>query len=944
MTLIAAAPGFGKTTLLSEWVAELQTGNKHALLVAWLSLDEEDSNPTRFLIYMIAALRAAVPKTGEELLAMLQSSQSAQLPPLDAMLTSLLNEITAVPGSMILVLDDYHLIDAKPIDDAITFLLEHMPPQMHLVIATREDPQLPLHRLRARGQLTELRAAELQFTASEAADFLNRGMGLDLTPQEIETLEKRTEGWIAGLQLAALSMQGRKDVPAFIQAFAGDHRYIADYLIEEVLRNQPESVRTFLLRTSILDRLCGSLCDAVIGRQEVDGGGGSQAQLEALERGNFFVIPLDDNRQWYRYHHLFAEVLRAHLTSEAANQPDLVTTLHRRASEWYEHNSWTADGMPQAIRHALAAGDFERAANLAERTIPAVRRSRQEPLLLGWLKALPDELFHVRPVLSVWYAHALLSGGELAGVEDRLRSAERWLGALHAVDTADTRDARADAQARVEASAQASAQGEAGPRVPSAERAGMVVADEEEFRRLPGAIAIARAGLAMALGDVAATVRYARRVLEVVPEDDHISRGGAEAFLGLAAWLSGDLDAAYSSYANGIAHMQMAGHTSDAVGGATTLADIRIAQGRLNEAMRAYERGLQLAEQFPREHGEPPLRGTADMYVGMSELLCERNDLDGAAQHLLKSKELGEHTGFARNRYRWCVAMARIREAQGDLDGAVDLLNEAERVYVSDFFPNVRPIPALRARVLVGQGKLGEAMGWAREQDLSAEDDLSYLREFEYITLARLLLAKYKGDPADHVLGEILGLLARLLPAAEEGGRTGSVIEILVLLSLAHQAHGDTGAALAPLERALTLAEPEGYVRVFVSEGAAMAVLLEEASKHRIAPRYVERLLAAGSWASSNSGLAQSRDSEVGERSQDWEGRERLNQALIEPLSERELDVLRLLKTDLSGPEIARELMVSLNTTYTHTKNIYTKLGVNNRRAAVRRAEELRLL
>src|SRR6266576_6907969 len=360
---------------------------------------------------MVTALQPIAATLGEGVLGVLQSSQP---PPPEAILTALLNEITTLPDQFVLVLDDYHVIDAKPVDMALTYLVEHLPPQMHLVIATREDPQLPLARLRARGQLIELRAADLRFTASEAAAFLNQVMGLSLSAADIARLSDRTEGWIAGLQLAALSLQGHQDVPGFIRAFAGDHRYIVDYLVAEVLQRQPAPVRSFLLQTSILDRLSGPLCDAVTGQEE------GNARLEALERGNFFVVPLDDKRHWYRYHHLFAEVLSAHLMAE---RPDQVSTLHRRASEWYEQNGSAAD----AIRHALAAEDFERAAGLVERAVPEMRRSRQETTVLGWLKALPDELLRCRPVLGVAYAHVLLASGEREGVEARLRGAERWL-------------------------------------------------------------------------------------------------------------------------------------------------------------------------------------------------------------------------------------------------------------------------------------------------------------------------------------------------------------------------------------------------------------------------------------------------------------------------------------------------------------------------------------
>lgn len=867
LTLISASAGFGKTTLVSEWGAGCERP------VAWLSLDEGDNDPARFLTYLVAAVQTIAEGIGEGVFGALNSPQP---PSTESILTILLNEISTIPYKFVLVLDDYHVIDAKRIDDVLIFLLENLPPQMHLVIATRENPQFPLARLRVRDQLTELRAMDLRFTPGEAATFLNQVMGLGLSADEIIALETRTEGWIAGLQLAALSMQGRQDIPAFIRAFAGDNRYIVDYLVEEVLQRQQGHVRSFLLQTSILDRLHGPLCDAVTGQED------GNARLDALERGNFFVVPLDDRRHWYRYHHLFAEVLSAHLRED---QPDQVAALHRRASVWYEQHGSAVD----AIRHALAAEDFARAASLIELALPAMRRNRQEAAVLSWLKALPDELVRCRPVLSAGYAWALLACGEFEAAPVRLRDAERWLGT-----TEDMRER------------------------PETQLAEMVVMDEEEFRRLPGSISLFRAAHAQALGDVSATMKYARRVLDLVPEDDHLLRGSAAALLGLASWTNGDLEAAHRSFTDGMAIVQSAGGISDAIGGAIAPADIRITQGRLRQAMRTYERGLQLAT----EQGEPALRGTADMYVGMSELYREQDDLHAATQHLLRSKEQGEHTGFPQHRYRWRVAMARIREAHGDLDGSLDLLHEAEQLYVSDFFPNVRPVAALKTRVWVVQGKLSEALDWAREHGVSARDDLCYLREFEHITLARVLLARYKSDREERSMLEAMGLLERLLQAAEEGERTGSAIEILVVQALAHHLQDDIPAAIVPLERALTLAEPEGYVRIFADEGRPMADLLEAAAKQGIAVNYVRRLLTA-----------------VGKP----EGRTPAKQVVSEPLSERERDVLRLLGTDLSGPDIARELMVSLNTLRTHTKNIYDKLEVNNRRAAVRRAEELDL-
>jgi LuxR family transcriptional regulator, maltose regulon positive regulatory protein len=877
LTLISAPAGFGKSTLLSEWLA----GSERQ--AAWLSLEEGDNDPARFLAYLVAALQTISADIGEGVFGMLGSPQP---PPTESILTALLNEVTTVEDDFVLVLDDYHVIEARPIDDALTFLLDHLPPRMHLIIATREDPHLPLARLRARGQLSEVRAAELRFTPSEAAEFLSREMDFDLSAEDIAALETRAEGWIAGLQLAALSMRGREDVPGFIRAFAGDNRYIVDYLVEEVLLRQPERIRSFLLQTSILDRLSGPLCDAVTEQEE------GNVLLETLERGNYFVIPLDDKRHWFRYHHLFADVLFAHLMQE---QPARIPTLHRRASEWYEHNGSADD----AIRHALAAEDFERAADLVELAIPAMRRSRQEATLLGWLKALPEELIQCGPVLSVAYAGTLQQGGKLEGVEDRLRDAERWL------------DTTVDRRER-----------------PEAQSVGMVVMDHEEFRRLPASIAVQRAGLALVLGDVPDAVTYARRALDLVADDDHFRRGAAAALLGLASWTSGDLEAAHRSYADGMAHLRKAGYISDAVGGSIALADVRIAQGRLREAMRTYEHALQLAT----DQGDPVMRGTADMYVGMSELHREHDDLHTATQHLLRNKEQGEHTWFPQNRYRWRVAMARLRATRGDLDGALDLLHEAERLYVSDFFPNVRPIAALKARVWVAQGRLGEALDLAREQDLSAHDDLSYLREFEHITLARVLLARYKCDLEESSIHEAMGLLERLLKAAEEGGRMGSVIEILILQALAHEAQGDNPTALVPLERALTLAEPEGYVRIFVDEGRPMANLLSEATARGIMPGYTARLLAAF---------------EAEEHKSEDESHlppALSAQSLVEPLSQRELEVLRLIAQGLSNREISERLFLAIITVKGHNRNIFRKLQVRRRTEAVARARELGLL
>ena len=850
LALVSAPAGFGKSTLVTEWVAGAASDD---CTTAWLSLDQRDNDAGLYWRYVIAALQTAAPDVGEGALALLQSAQ-----PVETVLSELLNDLSSVAHDVVLVLDDYHVIESQDLQDAMGFLLDHLPPHVHLVITSRADPALPLPRLRARGDLVEVRAADLRFTPHEAATYLNDVMGLGLTEQDVATLDGRTEGWIAALQLAALSMQGRDDIAGFISEFAGDDRYIVDYLLGEVLQAQPAGIRDFLLETSILSRLNGSLCDAVTGGHD------GQATLEALERSNLFLVPLDDRRHWFRYHHLFADVLRARLLDE---KRDRVQELHRRASDWHERH----DERPEAIRHAMAGEDYARAADLVELSLPWMRQSRQEALLRSWMEALPAEVFETRPVLSVGFVGALMSRGEVEGVEELLRGAERWLAEPPTSST-------------------------------------MVVVDTEAFRSLPCSIAMYRAAQARLHDDLPGTVLHARRALELAGEGDLLERGGAASLLGLASWAGGDLHAAHHWYAQGMATLETAGFHADVVGGAITLADLLIAQGRLGDAMSTYEQGLRRATA-----GAPPvLRGAADMHVGIAELLRERNDLDGAFQHLVMAQELGEHLAFPKNPYRRRVVMARLLQAQGDLPGALDLLDEAERVYDTDFSPAVQPIPAVRARMHLVMGRVGDAVRWAGERGLSGDDDLSYVREYEHLTLVRLMLAQGR-DPTS--------LLDRLLAEARRGERAGSVIEVLALQALAHRAAGNGRAALAVLEDALAAAEPEGYTRLFLDEGPPMVALLRDAEGRGVARDHVRRLLGS-------------------ERPVPGDRR---SQGLVDPLSERELEVLRLLRTELSGPEIAGELMVSLNTMRTHTKSIYAKLGVNSRRAATRRATELGL-
>jgi LuxR family maltose regulon positive regulatory protein len=876
LTLVSAPAGFGKTTLVSDWLRQLDVP------AAWVSLDESDNNPVRFLTYFVAALRTIEADIGKGVSNPLQSPQP---PPIEAVLTSLLNEIAVIPNRLVLVLDDYHLIEAQPIHDALTFLLEHLPPQMHLIIATREDPHLHLARLRARGLLTELRATDLRFTSAEAAEFLNQAMGLDLSAEDIATLETRTEGWIAGLQLAALSMQGRDDATSFIKSFSGSHHFVLDYLVEEVLERQSENVQAFLLQTAILDRLTGSLCDAVCSVGTSTDQDNGQATLEMLEHANLFIVPLDQERRWYRYHHLFTDLLRRRLHQ---TQPERVPKLHFQASEWYEQNGSPAD----AIRHALAAEDFERAADLAELAWPAWTGTMELIAWFSWVEDLPDELVRARPVLSVAYAQAYLIAGKLEAAEARLLDAERWL-----EPTTATHDR---------------------PEAPSTK---MVVVDEEQVRLLPASIAIARAYHAQALGDVPATVKYAQQALDLLPEGDHPERGEATSLLGLAYWASGDLKAAHRNFSD-----SLAGNIIAIIHGSFIPADIKMTLGHLNEAVNICEHALQLAI----EQGEPMPLVAVETYTGISKLHRERGDLEAAAQDLATSKKLGEQIELPDWQPRWCIAQARLKETLGDLDGALELLDEAGRLFIRTALPDVRPIAALKTRIWIAQGRLAEALEWVRERGLSVDDELSFLREFEHITLARVLIAEYKNDRADRSILEAMGLLERLLKAAEEGRRMGSVIDILVLQALAHEAQDNIPLALVPLERALALAEPEGYVRIFVDEGPPMARLLYEAVARGVAADYARRLLAAFPVAEPEKPAPSKAQAPKSE--------------LVEPLSERELEILKLIAEGLTNPEIAARLFLSLNTVKVHTRNIYGKLGVNNRTQAVIQARALGIL
>jgi LuxR family maltose regulon positive regulatory protein len=881
LTLVSAPAGFGKTTLLGDWLTHLDR-NQINSRVAWLSLDDGDNDLARLLTHLVAALRrAGLDVDG----AVLDSLHTASI---SAVLTTLVNDVTRAGEQMpdlrwILVLDDYHAIEATEVHDAVTFLLDNLPEHLHVLMATRSDPPLALTRLRGRGQLTEVRAAELRFTPAEAQEFLNRTMGLDLTASDVRALEARTEGWIAGLQLAALSLRGiaeRGDVDGFIEAFTGSNRFVIDYLADEVLARQPVRVRDFLIRTAVLDRLTGPLCDAVTG------GADSSRTLEQLERANLFLVPLDDHRSWYRYHQLFADVLRARLLAE---HPDLVPHLHRRASDWYATHGLAED----AVRHAIAADDFGRAAYLVEEALPELRRTRQDSLLLAWIRSLPEWVVRRSPVLSILAGWSLMVSGDLDAVDARLDDAERALAAgVHDQDLA----------------------------------AGW--ADTEELRTAPATISVYRASLAQARGDVAGTVRHARHALSLARPSDHLVRGAGAGFLGLAAWAAGDVQQALATFGEAVRSLHAAGNVVDELDGTVVLADLWLAAGRPSRARRLYEQGLQSAT----GSGEPFPRATADLHVGLAELDRELGDLVSAAAHLETARVLGERGSITENRHRWFVVMAQVRATGGDYEDARHLLDQAAAMYRRGFYPDIRPIAAMTARVQIAEDDLPSAAEWARDRGISLDDEPDYLHEFEYLTLARLRLAQHHAGRHPDPVAAVLGLLDRMQAAAAGSERHGSLLEIRTLQALAYHARGDVAPAVAVLDRSLAEApEPDSYVRLYLDEGAPMLALLHDAASF-------------------------ARDGERdGEAVRDW-ARRLLDRAeppvegiasaqpLADPLSRRELQVLRLLDSELTGPEIARTLYVSLNTLRTHTKRIFTKLEVATRAAAVRRAHERGLL
>ncbi|MDX1521390.1 MAG: tetratricopeptide repeat protein [Anaerolineae bacterium] len=880
LTLISAPAGFGKTTLVSNWIDDLrvtidesrldaksQIANRQSKIknrVTWLSLDEADNDPTRFLSYLIAALQQIEPDIGQTGQVLLQSPRP---PPVETLLTTLVNDITGLPQEIVLVLDDYHLIETQLIHEALAFLVNHQPPQIHLVITSRADPPLPLARLRARNELTELREEALRFTAEETTMFLNEVMGLKLSPEDVAELESRTEGWITGLQLAALSMQGRRDRAGFINSFSGSHRFILDYLTDEVLSQQPPALREFLTQASILNRLTGSLCQAVTGRDD------SQALLEQLEAANLFLIPLDNQRQWYRFHHLFADLLRSRLphVMEAAT----LTTLHQRASAWFAQAAAPANDselMTEAINHALAAQDFEQAARLiAQIADVAIWQRGELNRVLAWLEQLPRQAELAQPRLALTHALILVWRGELDAAESLIQSVISQAGS----QPAQIRDS------------------------------------------LRGQAATIRAAITDIQGDAPAAMGHAQEALEYLTADDRQVRGLAMGILAGIYRSTGTLAAGCQAYAEAVTLLQAAGQRVPVFVAFGYLGQLQTQAGHLNEAGQTFEQAINLAEAW----GALDFPTLGVVHINFGNLLRERDALDQAADHLQKGIELCQRwTGLTDDILESLVALARVRQAQGKWPEAVDLLQQAGQLGQAEAVAHWETwVGVGQARLWLAQGELSAVEAWTRHRNLQPQDAPGqYPRALEYLILARLYL--YQGQ-----LDQALSLAARLYPVAEEGGHTAWAIEALNLQAMAYHQQGQTDQAIMLIVQALSLAEAEGFQRIFLDEGEVMLALLRQAQARHVSQAYLEALIPR--FTSAADDLAA-----------------KPQPLLIEPLSYREREVLDLLALGHTNAQIATALVISITTVKTHVRNIYGKLNVDNRVQAVARARALNLL
>lgn len=862
LILISAAAGFGKTTVLGEWAHQIE------LPVSWLSMDELDNDPLRFWTYVVAALQQTEKNIGEATLAMLRSPEPF---PFEAFLTPLLNELAQLQTDLILALDDYHLVTTPRIHDALTFLLKHLPAQVHLALTTRVDPPLPLAKLRVRAQLTELRADDLRFTDEEARTFLHQSLSQPLTKVQVTTLQTQTEGWIAGLQLAMLSLRDTANPAALIDSFGGNQRYVLDYLVEEVLERQSQSLRVFLLRTSILGQVCGSLCEAVVGENAVNGAD----TLEQLERQNLFVVPLDSDRTWYRYHHLFAESLR-HILHRT--EPDRVLAYHYRAAQWYEQQGYIAE----AIQHAIAARSFEFTASLIEQEIQTSENPRFDAIVLrNALTELPPKLTHTRPWLLVAKAWVGFTSSQFADAIVAIQTLEQL---LHESDT-----------------------------------------EIENADQLWGLITALKGMQARQQGNAAESIALMEKALQLLPHDNSWLRSLILLNLGVTYFVADNYEAAKRLLPE-VSRIGKARGTADpAIAGLYLQAQFLALRGRINEATSLCQQGLDLAT----ERRWLATYAGVLVQVALADLLREQNQLEAAAQHLTQSidraiqnQQPGLMMGY--------ITLARVRQAQGDFQTAWAALNAAECCQPW-FWSTILSVEACKVGLYLEEGNLDAAIAWAESSGLSVEGELHYSAteqfptgsELNYLTYARVLLAQGRSQSSPSHLQAALRLLTRLDEFAKTGGRTIRVMETLLLRALVLQAQGDRERSLDYLNQALSIPRHGNYIRLFLDEEKPMAKLLQIAVSKNIHSDAANRLLATFSLLKEQPTLGQS---------------------LIEPLSNRELEVLNYLATGMSNQAIADQLFVSLAAVKWHARNIYGKLEVNNRTQAVAKARELRLL
>ncbi len=863
--LIVAPAGYGKTTLVTEWLDQIDIPS------AWLSLDEADSDPHRFFTYVVAALQKTL---GPALSQPVPEAFPMTPQPPESFVLPLINDLAAVDRPILLALDDYHAITTGPIQEAMALFLRRAPPNLHLVVLTRVDPPFPLPRLRVRERMTEIRDRDLRFTPDEMTAFLNSLHSLNLPAEQITALGSRTEGWAAGVQLAALSLHGcnAEHAARFISAFSGSHHYIVDYLFEEVLSRQPDTVREFLLQTSILERMCAPLCDATLssegigqGSKDQPGEGTIPAQeiLEHLERSNLFLIPLDDERRWYRYHHLFVDVLRGMLLS--SSQPEQTAGLHVRASDWYRQNGFVAD----AVQHALQAGDHERAAEIVEEHAWSMVQRAELAILREWIEALPGTLVSARPWLRIYYAWALFFS-ESEAAEAQLKAVEQQ---------SQTSD---------------------GTTLPA---------------EMQGHIAAVRAWIAYMRGDPDRASVFSHQALEFCSQMDAALRSGLVVILadGLAA--QDDLPGAARAFAEAVDLARSSGNIMLEVLSRTSLGAINQAMGRLREAEADFQEALQIATRH-----KSPVAGQA--YACLARVYREWNDLASARHFAEKLVESSAMWGVVDSLACGHLFVATALQAQNDIPGANQALAEASQV-MRQHPLEIRSGPwlgATRALLWLAQGKLADARHWAETRGLSVEGQLDLRNEVEYLALVHILLAEGRVDEATR-------LLARVQNAVESTGRHGDLIRVLALQAMTLHMQSDTGAALAVLERAVGLARPEGYVRTFLEAGKPIGSLLKIAitqwQDHELVA-YARKLLAAFVGESEPPAAGQAPEPGI--------------------LSERELEVLRLMAAGCSNKEIANELVIAIGTAKRHTANIFDKLDVRNRTEAVAIARQLDLL